>query len=61
MEWHAEVNNDLLTKLITMDEGSCYLGECALVPFDSPINRTGLLSPCSWSRISGTAPLPFLP
>ena len=43
VEWHAEVNNDLLTKLITMDEGSCYLGECALVPFDSPINRTGLL------------------
>ena len=26
-----------------MDEGSCYLGECALVPFDSPINQTGLL------------------
>ena len=43
VEWHAEVNNDLLTKLITMDEGSCYLGECALVPFDSPINQTGLL------------------
>ena len=26
-----------------MDEGAAYLGECALVPFDSPINRTGLL------------------
>ena len=43
VEWHAEQNNDLLTKLITMDEGSCYLGECALVPFDSPINQTGIL------------------
>ena len=42
-EWGAEENEALLTKLITMDEGSCYLGECALVPFDSPINRTGLL------------------
>jgi aminopeptidase len=26
-----------------LDEGSAYLGECALVPFDSPINQTGLL------------------
>ena len=43
VEWHAEENNELLTKLIEMDEGSCYLGECALVPFDSPINQTGLL------------------
>ena len=43
VEWHAEQNNDLLTKLIEMDEGSCYLGECALVPFDSPINQSGLL------------------
>ena len=43
VEWHAEKNNELLSKLIGMDEGSCYLGECALVPFDSPINQTGLL------------------
>ena len=42
-EWGAEENEALLTKLITMDEGSCYLGECALVPFDSPINQTGIL------------------
>ena len=43
VEWHAEQNNDLLTKLITMDEGSAYLGECALVPYDSPIRQSGLL------------------
>ncbi len=43
VEWHAEKNNELLTRLITMDEGSCYLGECALVPYDSPINQTGIL------------------
>ena len=43
VEWHAEKNNELLSKLIGMDEGSAYLGECALVPFNSPINETGIL------------------
>ena len=43
VEWNAEVNNQLLTKLITMDEGSAYLGECALVPYDSPISNSGVL------------------
>ena len=43
VEWDAEKNASLLTKLINMDEGSAYLGECALVPFNSPINETGLL------------------
>ena len=43
VEAHAEKNDDLLQKLINMDEGVRYLGECALVPFDSPINRTGLI------------------
>ena len=26
-----------------MDEGACMLGEVALVPYDSPINKSGLL------------------
>ena len=43
VEAHAEKNDDRLQKMITMDEGAAYLGECALVPFDSPINQTGLL------------------
>ena len=43
VEWHAEQNHDLLTKLIQMDEGSAYLGESALVPYDSPICQSGLL------------------
>ena len=43
VEWHAEKNEALLTKMITMDEGSSYLGECALVPYDSPIRNSGLL------------------
>lgn len=34
---------DVLTKLISTDEGAAMLGEVALVPYDSPINQTGLL------------------
>ena len=41
--WQAEKNEALLEKLITMDEGSAYLGECALVPYHSPICQSGLL------------------
>lgn len=43
VEWNAKKNNELLTTLINMDEGSHYLGECALVPHDSPISNSGLL------------------
>lgn len=43
VEWHAEKNEALLTRLIQMDEGSAYLGECALVPYSSPISQSGLL------------------
>lgn len=43
VEAHAEVNDEQLHKMLQMDEGASYLGECALVPFDSPINQTGLL------------------
>lgn len=43
VEAHAGKNDALLQKMIGMDEGARYLGECALVPFDSPINRTGLI------------------
>lgn len=32
-----------LEKLLSTDEGSCRLGEVALVPFSSPVNRSGLL------------------
>ena len=43
VEAHAEKNDELLQQMINMDEGARFLGECALVPFDSPINQTGLL------------------
>lgn len=43
VEVHAEQNEALLKTLITMDEGAAYLGECALVPQNSPIAQSGLL------------------
>ena len=43
VEVKAEKNEELLRKIITMDEGASYLGECALVPYDSPISRSGIL------------------
>lgn len=43
VEVRAEKNEALLQKLVAMDEGASYLGECALVPYDSPIRRTGIL------------------
>jgi aminopeptidase len=38
-----EKDKALLEKLISLDEGASMLGEVALVPFDSPVNQTGLL------------------
>ena len=43
IDCHAEKNDELLKQMIALDEGASYLGECALVPFDSPINNTGIL------------------
>ena len=43
VECHAERGEELLKQMISMDEGASYLGECALVPFESPVNQTGLL------------------
>ena len=43
VEVHAQKNEALLKKMISMDEGAAYLGECALVPYDSPIRNSGLL------------------
>lgn len=39
----ARKNAALLEKIVGMDEGAAYLGEAALVPYDSPINSTGIL------------------
>ena len=39
----AEQGQDLLEKMIHMDEGAAMLGELALVPYDSPISQSGIL------------------
>lgn len=43
VEVHAERNEALLREMIGMDEGAAYLGEVALVPYDSPIRNSGVL------------------
>ena len=43
VECDATVGRDVLQGIIDTDEGSCYLGECALVSYDSPIRNTGVL------------------
>ncbi len=39
----ADKNKDVLEHMIGMDEGAPYIGEVALIGYDSPINNTGIL------------------
>ena len=39
----ARKNQEALEQMIQMDEGASMLGEVALIPYDSPINNTGIL------------------
>ncbi len=43
VEVHAEKNEALLKEMIGMDEGAARLGECAFVPYDSPIRESGIM------------------
>ena len=43
VEVGAKKNKDLLSEMVNMDEGASYLGECALVPYSSPIRESGIL------------------
>ena len=43
VEVGAEKGEEVLKKMVSMDEGAACLGECALVPYDSPINNSGVL------------------
>lgn len=43
VSFDAGEGKEALESLIHFDEGSCYLGEVALVPFDSPISKSGIL------------------
>lgn len=43
VDYGAKEGLDVLKSIIETDEGSHYLGEAALVPYDSPINQMDLL------------------
>jgi len=43
VEFTAKEGYDVLKNIIETDEGSHYLGEVALVPFDSPISNSGVI------------------
>lgn len=43
IEFDAEKGKAALSQLIAFDEGSCYLGEVALVPYESPISKSNIL------------------
>ncbi len=43
VEAKAEKGEELLKKMVSMDEGAGKLGECALIPYDSPISKSGIL------------------
>ncbi len=42
VEAHAEVGEKLLQEMVSMDNGAAMLGECALVPYTSPIRQSGI-------------------
>ena len=42
VEVKAEKGEDLLKQMVSMDEGAAMLGECALVPYTSPIRESGI-------------------
>lgn len=43
VEVRAEQNEELLRQMVSIDEGAARLGECALVPFTSPIRQSGIM------------------
>ena len=43
VEVKAEKGEELLKQMISMDEGAAKLGEVALIPYDSPISKSGVL------------------
>lgn len=43
VDYYAKKEREALSNIIEFDEGSSYLGEVALIPYDSPISNTGIL------------------
>lgn len=42
VEVKAEKGEELLRQMVSMDEGAARLGECAFVPYNSPIRESGI-------------------
>lgn len=42
IDYDAKKGKDILKEIIESDEQSCYLGECALVEYNSPISNLGI-------------------
>ncbi|MBR5047644.1 MAG: aminopeptidase, partial [Eubacterium sp.] len=43
VEYDAKKEKEALDRLLNFDEGASYLGEVALVPYDSPVSQSGIL------------------
>ena len=43
VDFDAKKEKEALAQLLAFDEGSSYLGEVALVPYDSPVSKSGIL------------------
>ena len=43
VEVHAKQGEELLKHMVSMDKGAGMLGEVALIPYESPISRSGVL------------------
>ena len=43
VDFDAEKGKEALSQMISFDEGASYLGEVALVPYDSPVSQSGVL------------------
>ncbi|MBP3436495.1 MAG: aminopeptidase [Clostridia bacterium] len=43
VEVHAKKGEEILKNAISVDEGASYLGEVALIPYNSPISNQGIL------------------
>ena len=43
VDLHADKGEEVLRNAISVDEGASYFGEVALVPYDSPIQNSGVL------------------
>ena len=43
VDYDAKIGKEILKGIIESDKNSCFLGECALVEYDSPISNLGLV------------------